>query len=91
MQVSWTMQSLCRTYDPEVFFPSGPGDGWYNKPRTICGQCPVQNACLEAELSVMLRDPEAGTYGMFGGTTPNERRRLIAGMTARRRGQLVAA
>jgi len=72
--------------DREVFFPSTAGSPTYNVPRLVCGECPVKSECLEYELAAMLDDPEYRSHGMFGGTTPPERRRILAG-----RRRLVAA
>jgi WhiB family transcriptional regulator, redox-sensing transcriptional regulator len=40
--------------------------------RAICAQCEVQGECLE----FALRHPEETEFGVWGGTTPGQRRRL---------------
>jgi WhiB family redox-sensing transcriptional regulator len=40
--------------------------------RAICAVCEVQGECLELALSY----PEETEYGVWGGTTPGQRRRL---------------
>lgn len=63
--------ALCAEIDPELWFPEKGGDGGL-KAMALCRTCPLQFACLEYAVS------EGITYGVWGGTTPNERRRLIA-------------
>jgi Transcription factor WhiB len=43
-----------------------------NQARVICAECEVQGECLE----FALRDPEETEFGVWGGTTPGQRRRL---------------
>ena len=38
--------------------------------REICGECPVKNLCLEYAIE------QQEEFGVFGGLTPGERRRL---------------
>lgn len=60
---------------PELFFPEDFYDysersfieGWAKK---LCGQCPVQNLCLEYALTAK------ETAGIWGGTTARERQKL---------------
>jgi WhiB family redox-sensing transcriptional regulator len=64
----WREVAACRSADPKIFFPptelhSGPA-------RLVCATCPVQRACLEWALRV------GESAGVWGGTTPSERRAL---------------
>jgi WhiB family transcriptional regulator, redox-sensing transcriptional regulator len=43
-----------------------------NQAKAICSGCEVQGQCLE----FALRNPEETEFGVWGGTTPSERRRL---------------
>lgn len=77
---TWMREALCLGIDnPDAFFPSNQGNPLYHIPRAVCGGCPVRIDCLEYELAAMLADPEYSSHGMFGGTTPPERARIVAG------------
>lgn len=67
----WRHRAGCRDQDPELFFPL-PGDerGVAAAKRVCRRACPVTNACLEYALSA------GEDHGVFGGLTPEERRRL---------------
>lgn len=65
----WTNRAACRATDPDLFFPL-TWDGPHQPAVRICSNCVVQPRCLEWAL-------EAGEPdGVWGGTTPAERRRL---------------
>jgi WhiB family redox-sensing transcriptional regulator len=72
--VDWS-QALC-VGALRLFFPPDTEkvtQAWYEVPRSICGQCPIQPACLEYALKT---ESPRDRYGMWGGKTPRERRRL---------------
>ncbi|MET7335891.1 WhiB family transcriptional regulator [Nonomuraea sp. NPDC005650] len=63
----------CAGADPELFFPitdneDGPAFLQIQEAKAICAGCPIRESCLE--------DGMDEPYGVFGGTTPKERRRL---------------
>jgi WhiB family redox-sensing transcriptional regulator len=71
----WTSFAACRQpgVDPEWFFPVGdvgPGLREVAAAKAVCARCPVARECLEWAL----REGEAA--GIWGGTTPEERRAL---------------
>ncbi|GAB3854359.1 WhiB family transcriptional regulator [Nocardioides maradonensis] len=69
----WAGRARCRVEDPDLFFPPGAGAAsqqQMHEARTVCRACPVADACLEFALAV---DAE---FGMWGGLTALERRRL---------------
>lgn len=72
----WMTQAACRGADPGLFFPFTwdipRPDQSDDRARRICQACPVQPACLDWALRT--GEPD----GMWGGTTPAERRRLRA-------------
>jgi WhiB family transcriptional regulator, redox-sensing transcriptional regulator len=74
--LSWMSRGACRYADPELFFPisavTGPETRQTEAAKAVCGPCGVRAICLSYALEAM---PE----GIWGGTTPDERR------TARRR------
>ncbi len=69
----WREQAACRETDPELFFPvaeSGPvREAQVRAAKQVCAGCPVRAECLAAALA---RSP----YGIAGGLTERERRRL---------------
>lgn len=75
--VRWAARAACRDADPALFFPFT----WDDHPsrsddqaraQRICQTCPVQPACLAWALRT--GEPD----GIWGGTTPDERRRIRA-------------
>jgi WhiB family redox-sensing transcriptional regulator len=69
-QRPWVALAACRRADPALFFSDGDGDGTAVALR-ICAGCPVQQECLEWALTAR------ATFGVWGGTTEQERRRLL--------------
>lgn len=71
----WTELAACRApgTDPELFFPvseTGMASRQVALAKTVCARCPVTDQCLD--WAVRTGEPE----GIWGGTTPSERRRL---------------
>ncbi|MFE5300713.1 WhiB family transcriptional regulator [Streptomyces sp. NPDC056632] len=63
----------CRDADPGLFFPPDGGtmtSGQVSRAKALCQACPVQQACLTIAVSF------GDSNGIWGGTTPGERRRL---------------
>lgn len=84
-----TTQAKCLGADPSIWFPDFVDDNgedilddgtifesygdtteFYEEARAICQVCPMQEACLEYAMENRIR------YGMYGGKTPIERRRV---------------
>jgi len=66
---AWRSQAACRESDTRLFYPTGrnPDCG----PATaICRTCPVVDACLQHAID------HREHHGIWGGRTPDERRRL---------------
>jgi WhiB family redox-sensing transcriptional regulator len=63
----WASHASCRFADPELFF-SDEGDAGYA--LRICAGCPVSEECLAWAVATR------ATYGVWGGTTEEERRQL---------------
>jgi WhiB family transcriptional regulator, redox-sensing transcriptional regulator len=75
---NWRSASACLHADPNIFFPistTGRAIEQIAKAKAVCAHCPVRGQCLEYAQS---HDP---IYGIWGGTTAEERQR------ARRREQ----
>jgi WhiB family redox-sensing transcriptional regulator len=61
----WAERGACRSFDPELFFPDGRGNGSqylaYVEARQVCSGCPVRRECLRA--ATKRREP----WGVWGG------------------------
>jgi WhiB family redox-sensing transcriptional regulator len=69
----WIKDANCRDTDPKLFYPAGEGK-WFQPQievaKQICAGCKVVDICLKTALV-------RGELGIWGGTTENERRKLI--------------
>jgi WhiB family redox-sensing transcriptional regulator len=81
---AWRGLAPCRERDVSIFYPEEP-DGSYSEARAICALCVVREPCLESALRGHER------YGMWGGATPGERRRLERARRLRRAGRAMTA
>lgn len=69
----WSDLAACKDEEPELFFPVsevGPGARQTAQAKAVCARCPVRSECLGYALDNGL------DYGVFGGATADERRRL---------------
>lgn len=75
---AWRSRGVCRSVDPETFFPapSEPADA----ALALCRTCGVQGACLAWALEV------GDCHGVWGATTPRERRAMLVAWRAERHG-----
>jgi len=64
----WRASGLCTQTDPELFFPEKATQS--RDARAVCARCPVSAKCLEYALT------HDRVYGVWGGTTERERRKL---------------
>jgi WhiB family redox-sensing transcriptional regulator len=70
--VNWRSVGACLSADPDLFFPIstiGPAEQQIARAKTICAGCGVRQECLEFALT------HDQTYGIWGGTTPQDRQR----------------
>ncbi len=68
---SWQRYSLCRSEDPELFFPvgdAGPALRQIAEAKAVCERCPVRSLCLDWALS------HQEDAGVWGGRSEQERR-----------------
>jgi hypothetical protein len=75
-------EALCAQVDPELFFPTH-GDtnaGNVRAAKRICGECPVQQLCLDTFGAAI-------TDGIVGGLSERERRGMRADARRRRQGK----
>ena len=73
--VDWQAEARCTQVDPEIFFPERGGSS--KAARMVCKGCPVQGICLEYALN------NKEQFGIWGGTSERERRRLRKDRVAR--------
>jgi hypothetical protein len=71
---AWRTRGLCQSVDPETFFPapSEPADAAV----ALCRTCEVQGPCLAWALEV------GDCHGVWGATTPRERRAMLVAWRA---------
>ena len=74
--VEWQSEAACNDVDPEIFFPERGGSS--KAARAVCGQCEVRTQCLEYALN------NKEQFGIWGGTSERERRRLRRERSQRR-------
>jgi WhiB family redox-sensing transcriptional regulator len=73
MSTDWRHRAICRSEDPELFFPvgtNGPAQKQLAEAKTVCRRCPVTAACLTYALDT------GQDAGVFGGMSEDERRTL---------------
>jgi WhiB family transcriptional regulator, redox-sensing transcriptional regulator len=70
--INWRAAGACLSADPDLFFPisaKGPAEKQIARAKVICAGCRVRQECLEFAMSHDL------TYGIWGGTTAEDRQR----------------
>jgi WhiB family redox-sensing transcriptional regulator len=66
----WVGDALCAQTDPDIFFPEKGGSTLSAK--QVCASCPVREECLDYALRMDER------FGIWGGTSERQRRKLSA-------------
>ena len=61
--------TLCRTEDPELWFTGSKRA--VARAKAICNRCPVIDACRQQALDNRI------TFGIWGGLTEDERRKIL--------------
>ena len=69
--LAWQRDAVCAQTDPEVFFPEQGGST--RDAKVVCSGCDVRAECLAYALD---NDEQ---YGVWGGLSERERRRLVRG------------
>lgn len=72
IEEQWQERALCAQTDPEAFFPEKGGST--REAKRICLGCEVRDECLEYALAHDER------FGIWGGLSERERRRLKRGI-----------
>lgn len=67
----WQKQGECVGLNPDIFFPAKGDD--FKSAKAVCAACAVRAECLEYALATEQR------FGVWGGTSERERRKLRAG------------
>jgi WhiB family transcriptional regulator, redox-sensing transcriptional regulator len=65
----WQLQAACRPTPLELFYSSEADD--VRAAMAMCRRCPVRQPCLDDAVD------RGEWFGVWGGTTERERRRLI--------------
>jgi WhiB family transcriptional regulator, redox-sensing transcriptional regulator len=72
-ELDWRIDAVCRDLNPEIFFPIGVTGGAIDQitaAKSHCASCPAKEQCLEFAVTTNQE------YGVWGGTTEDERRVL---------------
>ncbi|HEX2027402.1 MAG TPA: WhiB family transcriptional regulator [Nitriliruptorales bacterium] len=73
--MEWRADAACAAEDPELFFPTGTAGpearDQIAAAKSVCRRCRVRIPCLE--FAIVHGEDE----GIWGGTTPEERRTLL--------------
>jgi hypothetical protein len=72
----WTLAAACQFVDAELFFPEKGGST--REAKLVCAGCDVRQECLQFALDHQER------FGIYGGLSERERRRLLPGYGAGR-------
>jgi WhiB family transcriptional regulator, redox-sensing transcriptional regulator len=78
----WLAHGACRDEDPDLFFPitsKGPAARQILAAKAVCARCPVRSDCLDSALE------DSYSYGVWGGTTEEERKAMRRARTRARR------
>ena len=82
VEETWRVRAACSTVDPDLFFPvgvTGPAVGQIAAAKAVCAGCVVRDECLDFAITTNQE------YGIWGGTSEEERRVLRRQWRARRR------
>jgi len=79
----WQTQANCMGVDPDLFFPERGAST--KEAKEVCRGCVVQNDCLEYALA------SGEKFGIWGGMSERERRRLRRARAVERRTIAVSA
>ena len=80
---SWQLQANCMGVDPDLFFPERGAST--REAKEVCRGCVVREDCLEYALA------NGEKFGIWGGMSERERRRLRRARAMARRGDVASA
>ena len=75
----WRQHAACDGLDPDLFFPSRGDTFGVREAKAVCALCFVREACLEYALD------NGEAWGIWGGKSERERRRMRTSRRADRR------
>ena len=67
--------------DPDTFFPHDTDFEKIAYAKSICAECPLAFDCLETAMA----DSDLRKWGIWGGTTPDERKKMLRNPSIRLR------
>ena len=70
----WMESANCLGTDPEAFFPEKGGST--REAKAVCSRCTVAAECLDYALEGTTSYSSPFFFGIWGGTSPRERRKL---------------
>lgn len=70
--------AVCRSMDPELFFPTRYEPSAYREARAVCRRCPVATQCADYAIANRER------FGMWGGLSPDQRDAIRSRRSAER-------
>jgi WhiB family redox-sensing transcriptional regulator len=68
----WRRHAKCKGAPPAVFFPTEGDPALASTAKAVCAKCKVRAECLEYALG------NREEYGIWGGATTTERRKMLA-------------
>jgi WhiB family transcriptional regulator, redox-sensing transcriptional regulator len=80
---AWQVQANCMGVDPDLFFPERGAST--REAKEVCRGCVVREACLEYALD------NGEKFGIWGGMSERERRRLRRARAIERRNAISAS
>lgn len=66
--MSWRNDAACRGMGVNLFFPATTDWHAYEPAKAVCATCPVSDECVMENIHEQ--------HGVFGGTSPTQRRQL---------------
>jgi WhiB family redox-sensing transcriptional regulator len=78
---AWQRQANCMGVDPDLFFPERGAST--REAKEVCRGCVVREDCLEYALT------NSEKFGIWGGLSERERRRIRRRRSAERRGEVI--
>jgi WhiB family redox-sensing transcriptional regulator len=81
-QMAWQRQANCMGVDPDLFFPERGAST--REAKEVCRGCVVREDCLEFALT------NSEKFGIWGGLSERERRRIRRRRSVERRGTQTA-
>lgn len=70
---TWRDRAICRSLDPDIFFPRTGDISGIDYARQICAGCPVVQECLDAAMEAEHGTGKDSRAGVFGGLSSSQR------------------